>query len=134
MVIWTNGCFDILHRGHIDLFRYARSLGDTLIVGLDDDARVRDTKGRARPINRLEDRSYLVSSLECVDAVVSFGSDEELIDRLKNIQPDIMVVGSDWKGKPIVGCDQAREVKYFNRLDEYSTTGIINRVTNPWGC
>ena len=125
MVIWTNGCFDILHRGHIEMFQYANSLGDSLIVGLDTDARVREKKGENRPVNRLEDRSYVISALECVDAVVSFGSDQELIDHIQRLQPDVMVVGSDWKGKKVIGSEYAGEVRFFDRIGDYSTTNIL---------
>ena len=127
MVIWTNGCFDILHRGHIEMFQYANSLGDSLIVGLDTDARVREKKGESRPVNRLEDRSYVISALECVDAVVSFGSDQELIDHIQRLQPDVMVVGSDWRGKKVVGSEYAGEVRFFDRIGDYSTTNILER-------
>ena len=128
MVIWTNGCFDILHRGHIEMFQYANSLGDSLIVGLDTDARVREKKGENRPVNRLEDRSYVISALECVDAVVSFGSDQELIDHIQRLQPDVMVVGSDWKGKKVIGSEYAGEVRFFDRIGDYSTTNILERA------
>ena len=127
MVIWTNGCFDILHRGHIEMFQYANSLGDSLIVGLDTDARVREKKGESRPVNRLEDRSYVISALECVDAVVSFGSDQELINHIQRLQPDVMVVGSDWRGKKVVGSEYAGEVRFFDRIGDYSTTNILER-------
>ena len=110
------------------MFQYARSLGDTLIVGLDTDARVRGKKGESRPINGLEDRSYVVSALECVDAVVSFGSDEELTDHIEDVQPDIMVVGSDWQGKKVIGAEHAGEVKFFDRVGDYSTTRILEKA------
>ena len=110
------------------MFQYARSLGDTLIVGLDTDERVREKKGESRPINGLEDRSCVVSALECVDAVVSFGSDEELTDHIEDIQPDIMVVGSDWQGKKVIGAEHAGEVKFFDRVGDYSTTRILEKA------
>tara|TARA_R100001440_G_scaffold75596_1_gene103226 strand:+ start:800 stop:1186 length:387 start_codon:yes stop_codon:yes gene_type:complete len=127
VVIWVNGCFDILHRGHIELFQYANSLGDSLIVGLDTDFRVREKKGKSRPVNRLEDRAYVISALECVDAVVSFESDQELADHIQRLQPDIMVVGSDWRGKKVVGSEHAGEVRFFDRIGAYSTTNILER-------
>ena len=77
-VIWTNGCFDIIHRGHIELFKYARSIGDILIVGIDEDNRVKQSKGAHRPINCLEDRKFVLQSIEYIDKVVSFGTDKEL--------------------------------------------------------
>ena len=74
-IIWTNGCFDVLHRGHIELFKYAKSLGDYLVVGIDDDERVRASKGPLRPINNLEDRVEMLESIKYIDEVVPFSTD-----------------------------------------------------------
>ena len=97
--IWVNGCFDIIHRGHIELFKYAKSLGDFLIVGLDTDSRISGNKGDNRPINKLEDRIFVLQSIKFVDSVVSFDTDEELEKQIEAAKPDIMVVGSDWINK-----------------------------------
>jgi len=123
--VWVNGCFDVLHRGHIEMLKYAKSLGDELVVGLDSDRRVREAKGLDRPYNILQDREYIVSSLRYVDEVVSFGSDEQLKQHLQNHDIDIMVVGSDWAGKPIVGSDVVPHIHYFRRIGNFSTTNIL---------
>ena len=124
--VWVNGCFDILHRGHFELFNYAKSLGDRLIVGVDTDEKVTKDKGPNRPYNNIDDRIYALNSLQAVDLTYIFNSREELIQLIKQISPDILVVGSDWKGKEIVGGMYAKEIVYFNRIKDYSTTNILS--------
>ena len=119
-IVWVNGCFDILHRGHYELFNYAKSLGDILIVGIDSDNKVKN-----RPYNNLDDRTYALKSLQAINDVIYFNSKEELKDLIKNKQPDILVVGSDWKGKEIVGGEYAKKIVYFDRIENYSTTNIL---------
>jgi D-beta-D-heptose 7-phosphate kinase/D-beta-D-heptose 1-phosphate adenosyltransferase len=128
--IFTNGCFDILHRGHLELFMYARSLGDVLYVGVDSDEKVKIDKGPTRPINCLTDRMMMLSSIKYIDTVCPFTSREGLVELVRDIQPDIMVVGSDWKGKPIVGSEYAKEVRFFERIDGYSTTKTIQGASS----
>lgn len=128
MVVFTNGCFDILHRGHLELFSYAKSLGHKLIVGVDSDKKVANDKGCDRPINCLMDRMIMLAAIRDVDEVHSFDSKNELADLVCKISPNIMVVGSDWKGKNIVGGEYAGEVRYFDRIDNYSTTSIIDKI------
>ena len=123
--VWTNGCFDILHRGHVELFKYAKSLGDRLVIGIDSDSRVKKDKGESRPFNRVEDRKFVLESIKYVDEVLVFNSAEQLEDLIKDNFPDIMVVGSDWRGKKVVGSEHAGEVLFFDRIDEYSTTKIL---------
>ena len=127
-IIWTNGCFDILHRGHIELFKYASSLGDELIVGIDSDERVKKDKGEGRPINNLDDRAIILQSIEYIDRVIEFDSTDELEWLIKDIKPDIMVIGSDWKGKKVVGEEYAGKVDFFDRIEGYSTTDIIGKI------
>ena len=105
--VWVNGCFDIIHRGHIELFKYAKAQGDYLIVGLDEDDRVSASKGKTRPVNNLEDRTFVLQK------------------QIEMASPDIMVVGDDWKNKKIIGGHLIDNKLYFNRLDGYSTTGIL---------
>ena len=124
-IVWVNGCFDILHRGHYELFNYAKSLGDILIVGIDSDNKVKKDKGLNRPYNNLDDRTYALKSLQAINDVIYFNSKEELKDLIKNKQPDILVVGSDWKGKEIVGGEYAKKIVYFDRIGNYSTTNIL---------
>ena len=127
-VVWTNGCFDILHRGHIELFKYAKSLGDLLIVGIDSDEKVKKDKGFGRPFNTAEDRQFALESIKYVDSVVVFGSRKGLEDALKNIKPDFMVIGSDWRGKEVVGEQYCTELKFFDRIEGYSTTRILEQA------
>lgn len=123
--IWVNGCFDILHRGHYELFNYAKSLGGKLIVGIDTDEKVSKDKGPTRPYNNIEDRLYALNSLKAIDLTYTFNTKEELTQLIKQTSPDILVVGSDWKGKEIVGREYAKEIVYFNRIKNYSTTNIL---------
>lgn len=123
--VWTNGCFDILHRGHIELFKYAKSLGDRLIVGVDSDEKVKKDKGLTRPFNRIKDRVAILSAIKYIDEIFVFGSKEELEDLIKKNDPLYLVVGSDWKGKEVIGQQYAKEVKFFKRIDGYSTTNIL---------
>ena len=127
MKVWTNGCFDILHRGHIELFRYAKSLGDELIVGIDTDKKVKKDKGKGRPINSLNDRIMMLNSLIYVDKVIPFDSTSELEKTIKWIHPSIMVIGADWKGKDVIGKKHADKLIFFDRVDDYSTTKILEK-------
>jgi len=123
--VWTNGCFDVLHRGHLEMLRYAKSLGDVLVVGVDSDNKVRKTKGPSRPFNTLENRIALLRELRCVDEVVSFDSVEELERCVQERKPEYLVVGSDWQGKKIVGEEYAKNVCFFDRVGSFSTTQIL---------
>lgn len=127
---FVNGTFDILHPGHIALLNTARSYGGYLIVAIDSDRRVRELKGTDRPVNNETVRKIMLSNLKAVDIVVVFDTDEELMDILKLYKPDVMLKGSDWEGKPIVGGHLVKRIKYFNRIDDYSTTNTIQRITN----
>jgi D-beta-D-heptose 7-phosphate kinase/D-beta-D-heptose 1-phosphate adenosyltransferase len=129
-IVFVNGCFDILHRGHLELFSYAKSLGDRLIVAIDSDEKVKRAKGDDRPFNNVADRKYFLLCLRSVDEVKIFNSAKELESLTKEISPDIMVVGTDWLGKHIVGGEHAREIKYFDRIDDYSTTKIIESISD----
>jgi D-beta-D-heptose 7-phosphate kinase/D-beta-D-heptose 1-phosphate adenosyltransferase len=127
-IIFVNGCFDVLHPGHIELFKYARSLGDHLIVAIDSDRKVVDMKGSNRPIFNQKDRSFILKSIRYIDTVYIFDTKKELEDLIKKINPDIMVVGSDWKGKDIVGGKYAKSVQFFDRIGEYSTTKTLQGI------
>ena len=126
--IFVNGTFDVLHPGHVQLLNYAKSFGDTLTVGIDSDRRVAEKKGPSRPIYNTKDRSFMLQNLKSVDYVVVFDSDKELEHCLKTIRPDIMVVGSDWKGKSVIGSMYSAELKFFDRIDEYATTKTIQSI------
>ena len=124
-IIWTNGCFDVLHRGHIELLKYAKSLGDWLVVGIDTDERVKSSKGESRPFNNIEDRVAMLESIKYVDEVVVFDTDCELEDKVLLSNADVMVVGSDYKDKEVIGSRHVQQVKFFDRIDGYSTTKIL---------
>lgn len=127
MIIWTNGCFDIIHSGHIELFRYAKSFGEKLFVGIDTDNRVKTSKGAGRPINSLEDRVNVVSSIKYVDEVVTFSSDTELLERIKTSKASLIVVGSDYEGRKVIG-EELVPVRFFTRIPNKSSTKIINEI------
>jgi rfaE bifunctional protein nucleotidyltransferase chain/domain len=130
-VVFTNGTFDILHRGHVEYLAAARKLGDVLVVGLNTDASIRRIKGKGRPINPNADRAAVLSALASVDFVVFFGEDTpgSLINRLL---PDVLVKGADWKPGAIVGADTVRAhggtVKTIRLTAGRSTSGVIRRI------
>ena len=125
MKVWTNGCFDVLHRGHIELFKYAKSLGDELVVGIDTYEKVKLDKGKNRPINNLQDRMYMLQSIKYIDKVIPFDSTEDLRKTIRWYQPDLMVIGSDWKGKDVIGREFSDKLVFFDRVGNYSTTKIL---------
>ena len=127
--VFVNGTFDILHPGHIALLNTARSYGDWLVVAIDSDRRVRELKGSDRPVHNEAVRKIMLSNLKAVDIVVVFDTDEELMDILKLYKPDVMLKGSDWKGKPIVGGHLVKRIEYFDRINDYSTTKTIQSIT-----
>ncbi len=132
-IVFTNGCFDILHVGHVKYLQEAKSYGDVLIVGLNTDASVRVLKGSTRPVNTEEDRAYILGALEAVDYVVLF-SDETPYELIKNIAPDILVKGGDYKGKSVVGAEFARELRLVQFVDGKSTTATIARINEGSAC
>ena len=126
-IIFTNGCFDILHIGHIKYLEKSKSFGDILILGLNSDDSIRRLKGKNRPINTQTDRAYIVASLEVVDYVVIFDEDTPF-DLIKLIKPDVLVKGGDYEGKEVVGQDIAKELKLVKFIDDKSTTKTIERI------
>jgi len=128
-IVFTNGCFDILHIGHIKYLEKAKSFGDILILGLNSDDSVRRIKGEMRPINNQTDRAYILASLGMVDYVVTFDQDTP-INLIKLIEPDILVKGNDYKSKKVVGKDIAKELKLVQFIEGKSTTNTIERIQN----
>ena len=128
MKIFVNGTFDLLHRGHLELLNYAKSLGDYLCVGIDTDIRVKEKKGDKRPIHNQNERKFFLENLKAVDEVRLFSNDSELEDLVKFVKPDIMVVGSDWKEKSVIGSYYAAELKFFDRINDYATTKTIESI------
>lgn len=125
--VWINGCFDVLHRGHIELFKYAKSLNSFVVVGIDSDSRVKQLKGSSRPINNQNDRKFFLESIRYIDKVVIFNSEDELRTVISMHSPDIMIVGSDYKDKKVIGSEYSKELKFFNRIGNYSTTNILEK-------
>jgi D-beta-D-heptose 7-phosphate kinase/D-beta-D-heptose 1-phosphate adenosyltransferase len=123
----VNGTFDILHRGHIEMLNYAKSLGDYLLVLIDTDDRVRELKGQGRPINNQHDRWFMLKNIKAVDDVWFFNSRESLIEKIKTFDPDIMVKGSDYKDRSVVGKELVPKVVYYDRT-EHSTTKTIQDI------
>lgn len=130
-IVFTNGCFDILHRGHVTYLSEARKLGDLLVVGLNSDASVHRLKGPERPINKELDRQYVLSQLKAVDFVEIFTEDTPLNLILK-VKPKVLVKGGDWKIDQIVGAKEViadgGDVFSLNFVDGYSTTNIIQKI------
>ena len=130
-LVFTNGCFDILHRGHVTYLNEARSLGDYLIVAVNSDESVKKLKGPGRPINNEQDRAFILDNLKSVDYVMIFNEDTPY-NLIKEIIPDFLVKGGDWKEEDIVGYDIVKEnggeVKSLNYVNNYSTTGLIEKI------
>jgi cytidyltransferase-like protein len=122
--IWVNGTFDVLHRGHIEMIKYASKFGKVR-VGIDFDERVKELKGESRPYNDWRDRKFLMESITYVDSVVGFGSDEELENEIRNWNPKYMVVGSDYKDKKVIGSHLVDQVLFFDKIDGFSTSEIL---------
>ena len=126
--IVVNGTFDILHSGHLALLNHARRLGDHLVVAIDSDRRVKELKGTDRPVNTQTERQELLSNLRAVDEVRVFDSDQELVDIVAECA--IMVKGSDYRGRSIVGEHVIPEIVFFERIDGFSTTEKIQYIVN----
>jgi len=126
-IVFTNGCFDILHKGHVQYLDKAKSFGDVLILGLNSDSSVKALKGDNRPINTQDDRAYILAALESVDYVVIF-DDNTPLSLIQIVQPDILVKGGDYEGKEVVGSDIAKEVKLVQFVDGKSTTKTIEKI------
>lgn len=127
-VVFTNGCFDILHSGHIALLEKAKALGDILIVGLNADSSVKKLKGKTRPINKEKNRAIILSAIETIDKVIIFKEDTPH-EILKSIKPDILVKGADYKHSKIVGTEFAKKTVRIKLVKGQSTSGIIKKLS-----
>jgi len=127
--VWVNGTFDVIHRGHVELMNFAAQYGDVR-VGIDLDSRVKELKGEDRPVNNWEDRTYVISNLKAVHSIVGFDSDETLIECIKDWKPGVMIVGSDYKNKRVIGSEYAGKLVFFDRIEGYSSTNIINHASS----
>lgn len=131
-IVFTNGCFDILHRGHASYLNEARSLGDILIVGVNSDKSVRGLKGDGRPVHSELDRAYILDNLKSVDYAIIF-DEATPYELIKEVMPDYLVKGGDWKEDEIIGSDIVKanggKVVSLNYINNYSTTGILNKLS-----
>ena len=125
--VFVNGTFDLLHRGHLELLNYAKSLG-YVIVGIDTDECIKGKKGPTRPIHNQEERKFHLENLKSVDEVIFFSSEPEFEGLIKSLQPDIIIVGSDWKEKSTIKSYYDGELIFFDRIEEYSTTKTIQKI------
>lgn len=134
-IVFTNGCFDIIHQGHIDYLAKAKDLGDKLIIGLNTDQSVSTIKGKNRPIQDEKSRAIILASMQFVDAIIYF-SDPTPYELIKAIEPDILVKGADYKPEDIVGYDIVKqkggEIKTIEFLEGYSTTSIENKIIKDY--
>ena len=126
-IVFTNGCFDILHAGHVSILEFSRAKGDVLVVGVNSDASVTRLKGPTRPVNKEADRALVLAALQAVDAVCIFPEDTPY-NLIKLIEPDVLVKGGDYKPSEIVGREFAKKVVRFSLLKGRSTTNIIKKV------
>lgn len=134
-IVFTNGCFDLLHKGHVEYLKKARSFGDALIVGLNSDASVRRLKGRGRPVTPQGDRAKILAGLESVDFITIFNEDTPL-NLISHLKPDILVKGADWDKNRVAGKDiveacggRVETVKY---LKGYSTTDMLKKIAKKF--
>lgn len=128
--IFVNGTFDIVHVGHLKLLEFAKSLGTHMLVMIDSDERVKKLKGCGRPVNSEFERVMLLKSLKWVDEVTIFNTDDELERSIQLYTPDIMVKGSDYAGKPIIGAHHCKLIVFYDRLQDYSTTKKIQDIAS----
>ena len=130
-IVFSNGCFDILHRGHVEYLSKAADLGDVLIIGLNTDASVKRIKGPSRPVNDEKARAVVLAALEFVDAIMFFDEDTPY-NLIKNVQPDVLVKGKDYKAEDIVGYDivtnKGGKVETIELVEGFSTTNTINKM------
>jgi len=129
-ISFVNGCFDVLHRGHLELFKFCKQIAGAdgeFIVGIDTDEKVKLDKGKNRPINNLQDRMEMLNSLIYIDKVIPFRSAQELERLVKWIHPSVMVIGSDWKDKEVIGKKWTDRLMFFDRVGDYSTTNILEK-------
>jgi cytidyltransferase-like protein len=121
-----NGCFDVLHYGHFKLIDYAKSFNGKLVIGIDSDERVKYLKGMSRPFHTQEQRRFNLMQISGVDGVVTFDSEDELRKQIELYSPDIFVIGDEYMYKPIIGGEYANEIKFFPKLNGFSTTGLLD--------
>ena len=129
-IVWTNGTFDILHPGHIQLFKVARSLGDKVIVATDTDAKIKNDKGDHKPVNDLCYRVAMLEAIKYIDVVLTFNDRKELEGLIQLYNPDILLLGDDWRYGDVVGREHAKEVRFLPRVGGYASSNTIKRIHN----
>ena len=129
-IVWTNGTFDLLHPGHIQLFKVARSLGDKVIVATDTDAKIKKDKGDHKPVNDLCYRVAMLEPIKYIDVVHTFGNRQQLEDLIQLYDPDILLLGDDWRDGEVVGAEFAKEVRFLPRVGGYASSSTISKIKN----
>ena len=129
-IIWCNGTFDMLHPGHIQLFKVARSLGDRVIVATDTDEKIKKDKGFDRPVNDLCHRVAMLEAVKYIDVVHTFGDRAELEGLIQMYNPDILLLGDDWRYGDVVGREYAKEVRFLPRVGGYASSKTIKKIQN----
>ncbi len=129
-IVWCNGTFDILHPGHIQLFKVARSLGDKVIVATDTDEKIKADKGEHRPVNDLCYRVAMLEAIKYIDVVLTFGDRQELEGLIQLYTPDILLLGDDWQGGDVVGIEHAKGVRFLPRVGGYASSKTLNKMKN----
>lgn len=127
IIAFTNGCFDILHLGHISYLEEAKKPNRILVIGINSDASVQKIKGKKRPIVSQNERAHVLASLGCVDYVTVF-SEPTPLNLIKTLRPDVLIKGADWKNKEVAGADFVKRVEFIRYLTQYSTTKIIESI------
>ncbi len=127
-IVWVNGCFDILHLGHIEMLKFARGLGDALYVGIDSDIRVSEMKGANRPFQNQTTRMTVLESLKFVDKVSIFDTSYQLNEYISQASPKYLVVGEEYKDKEVIGSEHAENIIFFPRIDNISTTLTMKKI------
>lgn len=129
-IVWVNGCFDLLHLGHILMLKYAKTLGDSLYVGIDSDIRISENKGKNRPINNQLTRLTLLESLRFVDKVFIFDTSHQLREYIRQTSPKVMVIGEEYRNKEIIGAEFCENISFFPRIEGFSTSMIEKKIRN----
>ena len=129
-IVWCNGTFDILHPGHIQLFKVARSLGNKVIVATDTDEKIKADKGDHRPINDLCYRVAMLEAIKYIDVVLTFGDRQELEGLIQLYTPDILLLGDDWQGGDVVGIEHAKGVRFLPRVGGYASSKTVKKIQN----
>ena len=129
-IVWTNGTFDILHPGHIELFKVARALGDKVIVATDTDEKIKADKGEHKPVNDLSYRVAMLEAIKYIYVVHTFGSRQELEDLIQLYEPDILLLGDDWRDGDVVGWEHAGETRLLPRVGGYASSKTLKKIQN----